>query len=364
MKIALISLARRGGMVHFLAELANALATLSPTVVVMSAAADVAYFSRRVGRIRVDTGSTSLRALVQSLNPFMWHKLLSRLRAADVDLIHIVGVHQWNPAIALLCKLLGKPLVYTVHDPDAHPGAPLIIRVGDRMTARIADELVALTRHGRARLLSRGLPGDHVSVIPHPMYTLFRRWRPRTAGANRVILCFGRIEAYKGLGTLIQAFLSIRKSLDGWKLIIAGSGPLPPSIAASADEDIKILNRYMSDREVARLMHATAIVALPYTSATQSGVIALAQAFGRPVIATSVGGLKEMVVQGKTGILIPPGNVPAMANAMKSLAGNRKRLARLQRSTAALSRTAWHPRDIARAHVRMYAKVLRRRARR
>ncbi|MFH1184358.1 MAG: glycosyltransferase family 4 protein [Chloroflexota bacterium] len=362
MKVVLVSLARRGGMVHFVAELGNALASVCPTVAVISSSAKATYFSRKLGKIRVNTGRNALHGVAQSLNPFMWCHLLRRLAAQKADLVHIVGVHQWNPGVALLCKVLGKPLVYTVHDPDAHPGAPMAIRAADWMTAWLADELVALTRHGRTQLLSKGFSRNAISVIPHPMYTLFRRWRPRTAKTDRVILCFGRIEAYKGLEVLVRAYLSIRKALVGWTLIVAGSGRLPRSIAELVDEDIKFVNRYISDKEVAGLMHGAGIVALPYTSATQSGVLALAQAFGRPVVGSAVGGLKEMIVHGKTGILVPPDNGPALAEALESLAGDRRRLARMRRSIATQGRIACNPRDIARAHVSMYANVLGRQA--
>jgi glycosyltransferase involved in cell wall biosynthesis len=150
--------------------------------------------------------------------------------------------------------------------------------------------------------------------------------------------------------------------LPGWKLIIAGHGAVPPSIIAARGGDLQVQNRYISDEEASRLMHDATIVVLPYTSATQSGVAALAQAFGRPIIASAVGGLKEMVIHGKTGLLVPPGDVAALADAMRSLAENRKRLAAMRRSTAQMGRTVWSPRAVAAAHVKVYRSALRARA--
>ena len=362
MKVVLVSLARRGGMVHFVAELGNALASACTTVVVISSSAPATYFSRKLSRMVVDTGRNPVGVLAQTLNPFMWYDLLRRLAGLDGDVIHIVGVHPWNAAVAVLCKLLGRPVVYTVHDPDAHPGAPMMIRVGDWMTTKMADHIVALTRHGRAQLLSKGYSRTAISVIPHPMYTLFRRWRPRATKIGRSILCLGRIEAYKGIDVLVHAFLSIRRGLVGWKLIVAGSGHLPRSTTAVEDASIKVVNRYISDKEVAGLMQHAAIVALPYTSATQSGVLALAQAFGRAVVASAVGGLREMIIPGKTGILVPPDDVGALAYALESLARDPRRLTRMGRSIAAHGKAAFDPRDIAKAHIRMYVQILGRRA--
>jgi glycosyltransferase involved in cell wall biosynthesis len=118
----------------------------------------------------------------------------------------------------------------------------------------------------------------------------------------------------------------------------------------------------MSDREAARLMHNATIVVLPYTSASQSGVAALAQAFGLPIIATAVGGLGEMVIHGKTGLLVPPGDVAALAQAIRSLAQNRRRLAAMRRWTEQMSGTTWSPHAAAEAHVKLYRRALKARA--
>jgi glycosyltransferase involved in cell wall biosynthesis len=361
MRIVLISMARRGGMVHFLVELANAMAPLGETTVVTSTAVDDSYFVADVNRVRIDTGRDGPRRLLQILNPAIWYRLWKVLQSLEADVIHIVGAHQWNPAIALICRLVDSVLVYTVHDPDPHPSAPFTIKAADRVTAKMADEVVVLTQTGRERLLEQGWSRGAVHVISHPAYTMFRRWRPRMAAEQRTILYFGRLEAYKGVQVLVEAFQAIHRYLPGWKLVIAGNGTLPRSILVTRSDAIHIRNRYMSDREAARLMHNATIVVLPYTSATQSGVAALAQAFGRPIVASAVGGLREMVIHGKTGLLVPPGNIAALAGAIRSLAKDRRRLAAMRRSTAHMGRTVWSPRAVAEAHVKVYREALRRR---
>jgi hypothetical protein len=72
-----------------------------------------------------------------------------------------------------------------------------------------------------------------VSIIPHPMYTLFRRWRPRKSASKKVILHFGRIGIRAGLRYWLR-HLFPTDALPGWKLIIAGSSPLN---SPAADED-------------------------------------------------------------------------------------------------------------------------------
>ena len=106
-------------------------------------------------------------------------------------------------------------------------------------------------------------------------------------------------------------------------------------------------------------MRRARLVVVPYTTATQSGVIATAYAFGRPVIATSVGGLVEMVWHGKTGLLVPPNDVAGLARAIRSLARNPERLRKMGREAHILGRTLWHWDQIARMHGELYASVLK-----
>lgn len=357
--VILVSLARRGGMLHYLVELGEALAPLVSTSAVLAASATEIRRSRMLAMIRVRTGRNSFESFLYSWNPVAWLHLLAQMRMVRADVVHIVGAHQWNPAVALICKVLRLPVVYTVHDPDHHPGAPLSIRISDWMTSLLADHIVVMTRYGSARLGSRGFLPSRISVIPHPMYTLFRKWQPRPSRQKSVILYFGRIEPYKGLEVLFQAFQAIGEILKPWRLIVAGIGNLPDSHTKWKGKRIEFRNRYIPEPEVARLMDAASIVVLPYTSSSQSGVVALAQAFQRPVVATSVGGIPEGVIQGETGILVPPGDAAKLARAIRTLVLDPGLRTQMQRNIAILGRLRWDPEVIARAHVRLYTEILR-----
>ena len=122
------------------------------------------------------------------------------------------------------------------------------------MTARLATHLVVLTNTGRNQLIDRGFPSDKISVIVHPVYTLFRRWASPRAKAGRQILFFGRLEAYKGIDELLEAYSSIRGDMPGWTLTLVGSGSPSASLSASRGPNIRVINRYVSDKLAARLM--------------------------------------------------------------------------------------------------------------
>jgi starch synthase len=353
-----MSLARRGGMVHFQAELANAMLAIMPTVVISAAAAPASLISRAVPRISLGTGANAWSSLARAANPWTWYRLVRALRASKPDLIHIVGAHEWNPIVAVLVRLLDIPLVYTMHDHMSHAGTPVMMRVSNWITPRLALAIVVLTRRGRDALVSKGFPLQKIYCIPHGIYTIFTRWRRANVKSEKVLLYFGRLEPYKGLDVLLGAFARVRRALPGWTLVIAGSGDLPAALTDMDLSGIEIQNRYVADEEVAGLMQRARVVVVPYTEATQSGVIATAYAFGRPVIATAVGGLDEMVVPGKTGVLIPANDVRALAHAIKNLASDPARLTKMGREALAVSRKQWGWASIAQEHARMYAQVL------
>ena len=84
----------------------------------------------------------------------------------------------------------------------------------------------------------------------------------------------------------------------------------------SIKHNVNVINRWIKDEEVSEIVEPADVVILPYTHATQSGVIPLAYAFSKPVIATNVGGLDEQVVEGETGYIVPSHNPQAIANAV------------------------------------------------
>ena len=82
------------------------------------------------------------------------------------------------------------------------------------------------------------------------------------------------------------------------------------------EKEVAIYDGYIPDREVEKFFSACDVVVLPYESATQSGIVQIAYGFDKPVIATDVGGLSDVVIQGKTGHLVPPGDVDALSAAI------------------------------------------------
>lgn len=138
----------------------------------------------------------------------------------------------------------------------------------------------------------------------------------------RYILYFGRLSKYKGVEYLIEGFNQYKlKYNDGSvKLVIAGSGKLWFDEKIILDNpDIIYFNKYLNVYEHAHLIRNCLFVVVPYIEATHSAVIMTSYAFNKPVIATNVGGLPEVVVDGKSGLLIPARDSLSICEAIKKM---------------------------------------------
>ena len=148
--------------------------------------------------------------------------------------------------------------------------------------------------------------------------TAQRRGWPRSANT---VLFFGRIWAYKGLEYLIRAEPLITAEIPDAKIVIAGKGEDFSRYRAMMvhPERFVVHNEFIPDDRRAELFARASVVVLPYVEATQSGVIPVAYTFSKPVVATTVGSIPEMVDDGRTGLLVPPRSEESLAEAIVSL---------------------------------------------
>lgn len=290
-------------------------------------------FDGEVGDRRVFDGLKGLKVfyLPHTRNPLVvfpraW-ALLRIIRNFGPDIIHCQ--EDTKDYLALALPLLNSvPFVLTVHDPKPHTGLDARRRSRSRhrfyahqLRARAdvlivhGDRLVPVAEKEIPRLAGR------VFSIPHgPNCNLFNEetdvdWQPGNC------LFFGRIEAYKGLPYFIEAIRILRREGMAVTGVIAGRGTELDRLKAGLQDDgaFIIKDRYLSPTEVRECFLQANVVVLPYVDATQSGVAACALGVGRPVIATNVGGLPEMVRDGKSGILVPPKDAAAVAAAIRCL---------------------------------------------
>jgi len=141
--------------------------------------------------------------------------------------------------------------------------------------------------------------------------------------AQPMVLFFGRICPYKGIEYLAQAVTIVKRAIPHLKVIIAGSGKYYFDTRVFKDNaTYEIINHYIPNEQLQQLIHKSTIVVCPYTDATQSGVVMTAFAYGKPVVATNVGGIAEIVEDGVTGSLVPPQDPARLAEAIQELLTN------------------------------------------
>jgi starch synthase len=235
--------------------------------------------------------------------------LLRKIGDFAPDAVHYQGVHLWfDLALPLLRRY---PLIFTIHDFKAHPGdqrfqqTPFCIEMFAR---RRADELIVHTGQVR-ELMVRQLHGgaENISIIPH--IQIGEDLSSDTAEEDEhLILFFGRIWEYKGLEYLIKAEPLIGARVPNVRIMIAGRGEDFSRYATMMVHPDRFIihNEYIPEERAAEYFRSASVVVLPYTEASQSGVIPLAYSAAKPVVATRVGGLPEMVEDGSTGYLVAP----------------------------------------------------------
>ena len=251
--------------------------------------------------------------------------LLRRVRAFDPDVIHYQHGHLWfNGFLPLLRKY---PMVLTVHDPRHHPGDRVsqktpqaIMNFGFRHAAHV---IVHAERLKQIFVSECGGRPDAVHVVP--LISLGATPAIPSHDDGSTILFFGRIWEYKGLEYLIRAEPLITAELPNARIVIAGQGEnfaRYRRMMAHPDH-FTVFNEYISEERVNELFRQASVVVLPYVEASQSAVIPLAYNCMKPVVATTVGGLPEMVDHGRTGYLVPPRDERALADAVLSLLRNK-----------------------------------------
>lgn len=267
------------------------------------------------------------RNVMQDSSPqalMMTLRMARFIRKGKFDVVHtdcMLGL--WN---ILLYKLFGKKMVLTVHDPFPHTGEvnarkTFNYKMAMRMVKRFVllnnnqKELFCATYHVDAKqiLINRLGVYDNICAFTDPAKAI----------PSHNVLFFGRISPYKGIEYLCQAMLKVKEQVPDATLTIAGGGKMYFDITPYEKQEwVKVINRYVGMEELASLLQDCAISVCPYTDATQSGVIMTSYSLCKPVVATNVGGLGEMVEDGKTGVLVPPKDTDALADAITSLLKN------------------------------------------
>jgi glycosyltransferase involved in cell wall biosynthesis len=337
----------RGGIALHTAEMATAAAARGHQVRVLSYARlyPAAFFP---GRSQLDpepeaaaTAALERAALLDSCAPWTWPRAAAWLADWSPDL---VVLQRWHPffapalaTVAARSRRRGARIAWMVHNARPHEGGgalwrPLLtlgIQGGDVCLTHAESEIAALRELGvRAGLRRTTHPAP--ATIAKVVDAGSARRALGLPADEVVFLFFGYVREYKGVDVLLDALGRLAPEGPPWRAIIAGEWYVDRAAADRAVARpplagrVEIVDRYLSSEDAARHLAAATVLVLPYRSGTQSGVVPLAYAHGRGVITTQVGGLAEAVRAGESGLLVPPENAAALAEALEEVRRGRR----------------------------------------
>jgi glycosyltransferase involved in cell wall biosynthesis len=234
-------------------------------------------------------------------------------------------------------------IVFLCHNVLPHESSP-VDRLLSRIAFRFADAFLVHSGEDRDNLMAVK-PDAVADVHPLPIFDMFRRGgltrkaaREKLSVEGRMVLFFGLVRAYKGLGVLLEGFARSLAETPA-RLFIVGEfyedkeKYLDQIERLGIGPHVTVVDSYVPNEEVEKYFAACDVVALPYLSATQSAIVQVAYSFDRPVIVTAVGGLPEVVDDGRTGYVIPKEDPEALAEAIGRFFGQDD-LRRMERNIA------------------------------
>ena len=231
-------------------------------------------------------------------------------------------------ASVLFAKTLGKPSVVKVHGSDVNVVAKTAVaRRAMRAVLPRAEAMVTVSRPLGHELEQIGVPSEKIHLVPNGVDTQLFSPRDRD-GARRelgvpkgrpLILFVGRLEPQKGLGELLEAFAMVRAKRPDAILALIGDGVLRDEVQKKREAwggDALLAPGARPLAEVARWMTACDVFTLPSWNEGTPNVVLEALASGRPTVGSRVGGIPDVLADPKSGLLVPPKDARALADAL------------------------------------------------
>lgn len=275
--------------------------------------------------------------------------------ARTVNLVHAHGLRAgWIAAIAQSVRPF--PFVLTAHN-MAEGGLPA--RLAVTHIGRRAQVVIAVSQAVAGSLVTLGMPPAKLRIVPNGVDVEAFAQLPLRADARQAlgltedtftVGCIARLSPEKGVDVLAQA----AAALPDVPVLVAGDGPQRAVLQASLPANVRLLGRIPDTRA---LLAAVSVLVVPSRREGQ-GIVALeAMAARVPLIASRVGGLAEMLTDGETALLVPPGDPAALAHAISRLRDDTALQAHLSAHAACLVRERYSHRRTVAAVLDVYAEV-------
>jgi glycosyltransferase involved in cell wall biosynthesis len=327
MKVVVLSFSSKWAMGSGAVQVANNMAEICDEVLfVAGPLIEKQYLNSKV---TVEIVNVSKSNPVSFLNFSMLNGVIRKINKFNPDVIYIYSAHPWNIFLADKVK---APIIYTFHDPIIREKINFLSKSYiyqeiyeweyRKMAKKAKSVLITANSMKKALLGDWKVPNNRISVIALPsllMNDYYEEFKNEEVTSDFVF--FGRAEKYKGLDVLIDAILLFRKKNPEIKgnLIVQGNieDLVEPGKLEAIKNNIVIINDYLSEKELGKYIAKTKMVVAPYLSATGSHVPHNTFCYGKPLVTTKVGCFPEYVHDENYGVLVDPGDVKKLADAME-----------------------------------------------
>lgn len=266
---------------------------------------------------------------INTANPFNCIMSAKKINQLNPD---IVITQWWHPYFApcywLISKFLKKSIkqYFVCHNVFPHERF-VMDKFLTKLVLKNGDGFIVHSKMDEEDLLGIKFNAN-VRKTFHPTYNAFKltdltkeeaRKKLSISADEKILLFFGFVREYKGLQWLIKAMPQIIDKYRDVKLLVVGDfgtdkdDYMQLMKACNVEKYIQVYDGYIPDNEVENYFSATDMVVCPYESATQSGIVQIAYGFEKTVLVTNVGGLPEVVEDGKTGYVVESKNPEQLA---------------------------------------------------
>ncbi len=268
---------------------------------------------------------SNIERIINSINPVSWYKAAKKIIELKPDLIIFkYWMPFFAPSFGSIMRFIKKNIKIrslVICDNIIPHESRFFDNILTKYFFKYIDYFIVMSKSVESDLLSL-FPDAKYIYTPHPLYDIFGKGinkdnsrRQLKINESKLILFFGLIRPYKGLDLLIQATNVLKNKLTDFKILAIGDCYENPEPYSNMINEYKINDifdlrfEFVPHNKVRLYFSAADIIVLPYKSATQSGIVPVAYHFNKPVVVTNVGGLGEIVQEGKTGYVSNPDSV-------------------------------------------------------
>lgn len=405
MKVVVVEPAGKGGMIHYAFQLCRAMAAAGAEVTLVTAAEHYeleplqhpfevmrsirSWDPKPAGPLASGRIARALRKLRRGGRAlryyYEWLRIVAIVRRLRPDVVQLGDIRFPFDLLPLLLLRRHAPLFADICH-NVHPFAAggrsgglfdrsRVRRFFYRRIYALFDLVFVHFERNRAELEQTfGIPRHRTGVIVHGNEELFGELRDQTVdgtalrqrldlGDSPVVLFFGTLSRYKGTDVLLRAFPAVHRE-TGARLVLAGfpfhdfdlDRHRELACTLGVDHAVTWVPEYVPTREVAGWMELADVIVFPYRDIYQSGALHVAQTFGVPIVASSVGAMPDVIEHERSGLLVPPDDHEALTRALIRILSDRKLAAKLGDKAAADARGPFSWDRIARVMLSAYGE--------